>query len=175
MSATEQSIDVAALVAELRCLGVAALRQRYEALTGERCGSGNRDWLTKRIVWLEQARAEGGLPERAKRRALEIADDKDLRFRAPTIVTHQIARADTPEIPDRDPRLPMPGSELRRVYKGVEIVVRVLPDCLEYAGRRYRSLTSIATEVTGSNWNGFHFFGLTRKGGNGGVGGGGDG
>ena len=163
MTRPQNSIDVAALMAELRHIGVAELRERYEALTSERCNSGNRDWLTKRIVWLEQARVEGGLPERARRRALEIADDKDLRFRPPTMVVRDVERCDAAVLPDRDPRLPMPGSELRRVYKGIEIAVRVLPDGLEYAGRRYRSLTSIATEVTGSNWNGFHFFGLNKK------------
>lgn len=175
MSATNQSIDVAALVSELRRLGVTELRERYEQLIGERCNSGNRDWLTKRIVWLEQARMEGGLPERARQRALAIADDRDLRFRPPTMMMQYVERSGASIIPDRDPRLPMPGTELRRIYKGVEIVVRVLPDCLEYAGRRYRSLTSIATEVTGSNWNGFHFFGLNKKSERGGGGGGGDG
>ncbi|MCA9306444.1 MAG: DUF2924 domain-containing protein, partial [Phycisphaerales bacterium] len=75
MSKTHSSVDVASLLAELKRLGVADLRRRYESLTGERCKSGNRDWLTKRIVWLTQARAEGGLPERARQRALEIADD----------------------------------------------------------------------------------------------------
>lgn len=175
MSVTDRSVDVAALVAELRRLGVNELRERYESLTGEHCRSGNRDWLTKRVVWLEQARREGGLPERARQRALEIADDRDLRFRPPTMVVKDVDRCAAGGIPDRDPRLPMPGAELRRRYKGTEIVVRVLPDCLEYAGKRYRSLTSIATEVTGSNWNGFHFFGLKKPVGNGGVGGGGDG
>ncbi len=163
MTRPQNSIDVAALMAELRHIGVAELRERYEALTSERCNSGNRDWLTKRIVWLEQARVEGGLPERARRRALEIADDKDLRFRPPTMVVRDVERCDAAVLPDRDPRLPMPGSELRRVYKGIEIAVRVLPDGLEYAGRRYRSLTSIATEVTRSNWTGFHFIGLNGK------------
>ncbi|MCA9307692.1 MAG: DUF2924 domain-containing protein, partial [Phycisphaerales bacterium] len=104
MTTTHQVVDVSALLAELRRLGVAELRERYETLTGERCGSGNRDWLTKRIVWLTQARAEGGLPERARQRALEIADDSDLRFRLPTTVTREIARADAPTIQDRDPR-----------------------------------------------------------------------
>ncbi|MCA9282256.1 MAG: DUF2924 domain-containing protein [Phycisphaerales bacterium] len=165
MSVTDQSIDVPALLADLKRLGVSELRDRYEQLTGERCSSGNRDWLTKRVVWLEQARLEGGLPERARRRALEIADDRDLRFRPPTTVTRQIARADTPTIQDRDPRLPMPGAEIVRVYKGARIVVRVLPEGFEWGGKRYRSLTSIATAVTGTTWNGFHFFGLNKKGG----------
>ena len=62
----------------------------------------------------------------------------------------------------------MPGAEIVRVYKGARIVVRVLggdAGGFEWGGKRYRSLTSIATAVTGTTWNGFHFFGLNMKGG----------
>ena len=31
-----------------------------------------------------------------------------------------------------------------------------------WGGRRYRSLSRIARQITGTNWNGFLFFGLTR-------------
>ena len=39
----------------------------------------------------------------------------------------------------------------------------VKDDGFEYEGRPYRSLSAISKEVTGSQWNGFDFFGL-RKG-----------
>jgi hypothetical protein len=54
----------------------------------------------------------------------------------------------------------MPGTEIVRVFKGRRVVVRVLEDGFEYDGRRFRSLSAIATEVTGTRWNGFLFFGL---------------
>jgi hypothetical protein len=38
--------------------------------------------------------------------------------------------------------------------------VTVLPDGFEYQSRRYRSLSAIAREVTGTRWNGLVFFGL---------------
>jgi hypothetical protein len=41
--------------------------------------------------------------------------------------------------------------------------VLVLAEGFEYEGQRYRSLTSIAKEVTGSHVNGFLFFRLGRK------------
>ena len=39
----------------------------------------------------------------------------------------------------------------------------VLDDGFEYDGRRYESLTEIARVVTGSAWNGWLFFGLTKR------------
>jgi len=34
----------------------------------------------------------------------------------------------------------------------------VLDDGFEYAGILYRSLTAVARAVTGTHWNGYHFF-----------------
>ncbi len=33
----------------------------------------------------------------------------------------------------------------------------------EFRGERYRSLSKIAREITGTNWNGFSFFQLQRR------------
>ena len=66
--------------------------------------------------------------------------------------------------PARDPRLPMPGSVITRSYKDQEIAVKVLEKGFEFEGRRYRSLSAIAREITGTAWNGFSFFGLSKKG-----------
>jgi hypothetical protein len=40
-------------------------------------------WLIKRIAWRMQANHEGGLTERARQRARELACDADLRLSAP--------------------------------------------------------------------------------------------
>jgi len=40
-------------------------------------------------------------------------------------------------------------------------VVRVLPNGFDFDGTVYRSLSAVATAVTGANWNGYLFFGLT--------------
>jgi hypothetical protein len=37
----------------------------------------------------------------------------------------------------------------------------VLENCFEYQAQRYRSLSAVAREVTGTRWNGLRFFGLT--------------
>ena len=45
--------------------------------------SNHKQFLFRRVAWRIQANAWGGLSERARRRALELADDADLRIRAP--------------------------------------------------------------------------------------------
>jgi Protein of unknown function (DUF2924) len=53
-----------------------------------------------------------------------------------------------------DPRLPAPGTIMRRVFKGRNLDVKVLDDGFEFEGRRYQSLIAVASEVAGSRWNG---------------------
>ncbi|MHC5015508.1 MAG: DUF2924 domain-containing protein [Planctomycetota bacterium] len=51
---------------------------------------------------------------------------------------------------------------LTRTFKGTEYRVTVLQDGFEYDGSIYRSISAVATAITGSHWNGYHFFGLAR-------------
>jgi hypothetical protein len=65
----------------------------------------------------------------------------------------------------RDPRLPRPGTLLKRDFNGQAIIVTVHKDDFEWQNKRYRSLSAIAQAATGTRWNGFVFFGLTAPGG----------
>jgi hypothetical protein len=65
--------------------------------------------------------------------------------------------------PQKDWRLPAPGTLLTRRLDGRDVVVKVLKDGFEYQSRRYRSLSAIAREVTGTRWNGLLFFGLAER------------
>jgi hypothetical protein len=51
---------------------------------------------------------------------------------------------------------------ITRRYKGQLIQVRVLADGFEYLGERYRSLSAIAKQITGSHCSGNRFFQLTN-------------
>lgn len=157
-------------LAELAGMPVAALKERYLEVFGEATRSGNKQWLIRRIAWRIQALAEGDLSERARRRAAELARDADIRLRPPTTpvalpppdgarrmtVTGRIVR-------QTDERMPAPGTVLHREYRGVKHHVQVLTTGFEYEGKVYRSLSAVATAITGSYWNGFHFFGLANK------------
>ena len=72
----------------------------------------------------------------------------------------QVVQATQP----RDPRVPPAGTVLRRVFDGKTYEVTVCAEGFEYEGRRYKSLSAIATEVAGTRWNGFLFFGLKKRG-----------
>jgi Protein of unknown function (DUF2924) len=137
------------------------LRTRYRDLFGETSASFNRAYLFRRIAWRLQAEAEGDLSERARRRASELANDSDLRWRAPQSFWREVER--NGEAQDRDPRLPPVGTALERIYHGQVLRVTILPNGFEFDGKQYASLSAIAHRVTGTRWNGFHFFGLKQE------------
>jgi hypothetical protein len=162
---TPMDPGVIAAINEMPELKVAALQKQYRELFGEESKSQNKQFLLRRICWRLQANAEGDLSERARSRAVEIADDRDLRMRAPK---QFVARPDAFENIDRtrppkDGRLPRAGSVLTRRVGDRQIVVKVLKDGFEYESRRYRSLSAIAREVTGTRWNGLLFFGIAER------------
>lgn len=155
------TMNVGRQIAELRRMTVTQLRQKHVEAFGEPTRSGHKDYLVKRIAWRLQAQEAGDLSERARRRAEELANDADLRTTAPKVKADQVAITTTASVAfGHDARLPMPGAILRRPYKGREIVVRVLPRGFEYEGEVYRTLSAVARAVTGTHWNGYHFFNL---------------
>ncbi len=155
-------------IEQLRSLNVVVLRRKYQELFGEESKTSNKQFLFRRIAWRLQANAEGGLSERARHRAAEIVDDSDLRTRppkaflpAPVPVNVTWTAAHTQ--PQRDWRLPPPGTLLTRRVDDRQIVVKVLDQGFEFETRQYGSLSAIAREVTGTRWNGLLFFGLAER------------
>jgi hypothetical protein len=55
------------------------------------------------------------------------------------------------------------GTTLVRQWRGHTHTVLVREGGFEYEGRRYRSLTVIAEQITGAHWSGPRFFGVTRR------------
>lgn len=149
----------------LREMSVHELRVVYAEVYGNETKNVNKRFLIKRILWRMQCNEQGDISERARQRALEIANDADLRLRdysarskePTTTVTKAPAAL-------RDPRIPRIGTVLARKYKGELIEVDIEPGGFRYEGKLYPSLTAVAKEVTGGHWNGFRFFGLDDKG-----------
>ena len=50
-----------------------------------------------------------------------------------------------------------------REWDGVEHVITVLQGGFDWQGRRYKSLSAIARDITGTQWNGYRFFGLREN------------
>lgn len=154
--------DIARQLAALQEMTTGQLGERYREVFGEPTRSRNKAYLKKRIAWRIQELAEGGLSDHARARIDELAANAPIRWRASS------SRKAAPTSPDaddeeRDPRLPPAGTELTRRYKGDDYRVTVLQDGFDYQGRRYRSLSKIAREITGTNWNGFLFFRLQSR------------
>lgn len=159
------SLDLANELTALESMSVGQLHERYADVFGEPARSRHRQYLIRRIAWRLQANAEGGLSERALRRAAELADEADVRVtppkRATTASGHQAPGTDAVRVAvATDRRLPPPGGAITRKYKGRTLSVTVLPDGFEYEGQRYRSLSAVAKAITGSHMNGFRFFRL---------------
>jgi len=147
-------------LAALERMSAKELRSRYRELFGDESRSGNRQWLYRRCAWRLQALVQGGLSERARRRAMEIADDSDVRFIPPRQVVPDVdmPRQTRPTDIKPDDRLPIARTVLTRPFKGRLYTVTVLPNGFEYDGEIYQSLTAVAHAITGSHWNGYHFF-----------------
>jgi hypothetical protein len=160
-------LNLAKELATLEQMTVGQLQQRYADIFGEAVRSRHKQYLIRRIAWRLQANAEGGLSERALRRAEELADVADVRVTPPRggIAANPAATATSANTPLRssDPRLPPVGAAINREYKGRSLTVTVLADGFEYAGERYPSLTAVAKAITGSHINGFRFFRIEGK------------
>ena len=162
-------LNVAKEVAALKRLAMKDLKARYADVFGEPTNANNRVWLVRRIAWRLQAKAEGDLSERARRRAAELADDADLRLSPPKEVDAAVPvdqqRTVTDVLPlSNDGRLPPAGSTITRAYKGEDLQVKVLDDGrFEFEGEVFRSLSAVAKKITGQHMNGFAFFRLGKE------------
>lgn len=120
---------MAARIRALQDMTVPELREQYREVFGEETRSRHKEFLWKQVAWRLQANEQGDLSERARRRAEELADDADVRVRAPK----DAFRDGSPPPGGRtrvhafagshDARLPVPGTVLTREYRGREIRV----------------------------------------------------
>lgn len=164
--------DVPTKLAALESMTVGQLAEKWRELYGEPTRTRNRDYLRKRLAWRIQELAEGGLSQGALARIHQLGDQMPERWRmrqsqgqgasdaATSTEALQVVQATEP----RDPRVPPAGTVLRRVFDGKTYEVTVCAEGFEYEGRPYKSLSAIATEIAGTRWNGFLFFGLKKRG-----------
>jgi hypothetical protein len=159
------SPQVAAQIAELQQMKMKVLKERYQELFGEDSQSSNHSYLVRRIAWRLQAIALGDLSERARARATELACDADLRLQPTSEICTLINRASNEQriAPSSDPRIPRVGQTVTREYRGRSVCVKILAEGFEWNGRVYGSLSAVAWHATGTRWNGYAFFGLTRQ------------
>jgi Protein of unknown function (DUF2924) len=139
-----------ALEAEIKRLAdldLAQLRNRWRALFGNPAPpSLRRKFLARAVAYQMQVEAYGGLSNSTKRRLREIAEA--VRHGNPDAagVARQIR----------------PGTQMIRQWRNETHIVTAIADGFEWNGQRYKSLSAVAKEITGTNWNGYAFFGIKR-------------
>ncbi|WP_439604626.1 DUF2924 domain-containing protein [Shinella sp.] len=125
------------------------------------------DLLIRGITWDVQTRRLGGLSTVA-RRLLKAAKVDTLRRRAQRSKTALGESQAQPlkesyEGPNGAADALHPGSRIVRDWCGQPHTVDVVENGYVYEGKVYRSLSSIARVITGTNWSGPRFFGLVNR------------
>lgn len=149
-SPTATPASMAARIAQLSESSWTDIKQEWRRLFDSEPPVANRRFLVKRIAhrWqeIEFAKTDRTLLARNQQRIDEL------------VATGTLTR-------QRIGVIPVAGTELIRIYAGIEHRVLVLPDGeFEYAGKRYTSLSMIARTITGTRWSGPAFFGLRKAG-----------
>jgi len=144
------SESIAAQVKALQRMSVAELQQRWLEIFGKPTQQRDRQAMWKRLALALQGTQDE--PEKADRTTPRTPAPK-----------RTCARNRRPSAPLRDRRLPPPGSAITRTYRGHDLTVTVLDRGFDYEGQVYRSLSAVAREITGTHWNGYLFFGLTKE------------
>jgi len=106
----------------------------------------SRDIMMRAIAYRLQEIAHGGPSKVTQRRLMTLAAEFETSGRI---------------APPPGTRI-KPGSRLIREWRGRTHTVCVTDDGFEFQGKTYRSLTKVARDITGAQWSGPRFFGLTK-------------
>ena len=146
--ARHEPVDIAAALGALEARSTPELRAEWRRLyRGRPPRRLSRDLLLRAIAHRLQERVHGGLTLATRRRLNALAEE---------LVAKGAAQF--------DPGTTLkPGTRLVREWHGRAHAVIVLEDGFDYDGQRYRSLTRIASLITGVHWSGPVFFGLKNR------------
>ena len=128
-------------LAAIQQMDAKALREKWRELFDTDPPVYPKAILVKRLSYRIQELTYGGLSQQAKAKL------------------DRLIKKDSPKLRVRAKTRPPVGTKFLRIYKGVEHQVTVTESGFEYQGMPYRSLSAIAREITGAQWNGPVFFG----------------
>ena len=131
---TRQNIDQE--IEALARLDLNALRAVWAQQFGPPPALRSPDLLRLMLAWCIQARACGGLDAETRR---------------------ALARTGPVKVEGLDLGV---GARLTRTWKGRKVEVVVEDEAFCWEGRRYPSLSAVATAIAGTHWNGPRFFGV---------------
>lgn len=118
--------------------------------------------LIRDLAWWAQQSGRRGLDAETQgliNAALKQAEESAMKPRGDRSSKKRIAKPRKSQL--------QPGVTLVRKWRGKTYKVKVFEDAkrkkrYEFAGQEYRSLTTIAQEITGAHWSGPRFFGLNK-------------
>ena len=128
-----------------------ALVAEYTRLFGAPPRCKHRVWLRRNCAWRVQELVHGGLSPAAREQLEKLIDQ--------VVIPGIDGPGAAPPRP-RDPSEPPIGTTLVREWHGRQVRVTARDDGYEYEGRNFRSLSAVASHVTGTKWNGRLWFGL---------------
>lgn len=137
---------VLARLAALKRMSVKELKAEWEALFAAPAPNNSRGYLELRLAWRIQELALGGLSRKTRKMLDLLADEVDGKSDRRAIIA--------------DPRNPVIGTRLVREWDGIEHTVTVMKDGFDWQGHKFKSLSAVAKAITGTQWNGYRFFGL---------------
>ena len=140
---------VLARLARLKAMTVNELKSEWQTLMGSTPPNNSRTFLEQRLAYRIQELTYVGLPKPVSRLLDALADEVEGKKVRSTVIS--------------DPRNPVIGTRLVREWNDVEHVITVLQGGFDWQGRRYKSLSAIARDITGTQWNGYRFFGLREN------------
>ena len=140
---------VLARLAALKDMTVPQLKAEWEKLFAAAPPNNSRTFLEQRLAYRIQELTYGGFSKPVTRLLDALADEVEGKKVRKTVIA--------------DPRNPVTGTKLVREWDGAEHVVTVLQDGFDWQGRRYKSLSAVARDITGTQWNGYRFFGLREN------------
>ena len=145
----EMDASVLARLAALKAMSVKELKELWASLFATSAPNNSRAFLEVRIASRIQELTYGGLSRDTRRTLDMLADEVEGKLVRKSMAV--------------DARNPMPGTKLLREWNGAEHTVTILSDGYDWQSRKYKSLSAVAKAITGTNWNGFRFFGLRDK------------
>jgi hypothetical protein len=144
---SDQRKSLEAEIRRLPDLSLDELRSRWKALFGNPAPlSLRRKFLARAVAYQMQVQAYGGLSNSTKRRLREIAEAVRRGNPDAAGIARQIR----------------PGTQMIRQWRDETHIVTAISQGFEWKGQRYKSLSAVAKEITGTNWNGYAFFGIKR-------------
>ena len=115
--------------------------------------------LVYAIAYAVQIECHGGLSRRSEKELLRLAGSAGARHPSQSSESNPIsARRNSSARPRAAPRQ---GTRFVREWNGKSHVVEVVDKGFVWQGKTYRSLSAIASTITGNRWSGPRFFGLT--------------